>query len=90
MYWAGAVVMGVLWAVGIVVYGMGATRIGRFGAFLGYPMMLICSILTGNALGVLSGEWNGISGAAKRVMAYGVCSLMLAIAVLAYSSRLTG
>jgi len=89
LYWLGAIVMGVLWAVGIVVYGMGATRIGRFGAFLGYPMMLICSILTGNALGVLTGEWRAASGAAKRVMVYGVCLLMLAIGVLAYSSRLT-
>lgn len=90
LYWMGAIVMGVLWAVGIVVYGMGATRLGRLGAFLGYPMMLICSILTGNALGVLSGEWKGVSGAAKRVMAYGVCLLMLAIGVLAYSTGLTG
>jgi L-rhamnose-H+ transport protein len=89
LYWLGAVAMGVLWAVGIVVYGMGATRIGRFGAFLGYPIMLICSILTGNALGVLTGEWRATSSAAKRVMVYGVCLLMVAIGVLAYSSRLT-
>jgi len=89
LYWPGAVAMGVLWAVGIVVYGMGATRIGRFGAFLGYPIMLICSILTGNALGVLTGEWRATSGAAKWVMALGVCLLMLAIVVLAYSSCLT-
>ncbi|MGD0126936.1 MAG: L-rhamnose/proton symporter RhaT [Terriglobia bacterium] len=89
LYWLGAVAMGVLWALGIVVYGMGATRIGRFGAFLGYPIMLICSILTGNALGVLTGEWRASSAASKRAMAFGVCLLVMAIGVLAYSSRLT-
>ena len=89
VYWLGAAGMGVLWAVGIVVYGMGATRIGRFGAFLGYPIMLICSILTGNALGVLTGEWRASSATAKRAMALGVSLLMVAIGVLAYSSRLT-
>lgn len=89
LYWLGAVGMGVLWAVGVVVYGMGATRIGRFGAFLGFPIMLICSILTGNALGVLTGEWRASSHPAKRVMVLGVCLLMVAIGVLAYSGRLT-
>jgi L-rhamnose-H+ transport protein len=83
LYWLGAVAMGVLWAGGIVVYGMGAMRLGRLGAFLGYPIMLISSILTGNVLGVLTGEWKGASGAARKAMALGVCLLMAAIVVLA-------
>ena len=78
--------MGVLWAAGIVVYGMGATQMGRFGAFLGYPIMLICSIVTGNALGVLSGEWKGASAAARRAMLLGVSLLMLVIGILAGSN----
>lgn len=70
------------------MYGMGATGMGQFGAFLGYPVMLIVSILTGNSLGVLTGEWKGVSARPKRAMTVGVCLLMLAIVVLAYSSRL--
>jgi len=86
--WAATVYLGVFWAGGIVVYGMGATGMGQFGAFLGYPVMLIVSILTGNSLGVLTGEWKGVSARPKRAMTVGVCLLMLAIVVLAYSSRL--
>jgi L-rhamnose-H+ transport protein len=86
--WAAALYLGVFWAGGIVVYGIGATRMGRFGAFLGYPVMLIVSILTGNGLGVLTGEWKGVPSRSKRVMTLGVFLLMFAIGILAYSSRL--
>ncbi len=87
-YWAGAVLMGALWAGGIVVYGMGATRVGQFGAFLGFPVMLISSILTGNLLGVLTGEWAHTGSKPKAVMVLGVFLLLLAIATLAYSNQL--
>jgi L-rhamnose-H+ transport protein len=87
-YWVGALYLGILWAGGIVVYGLGATQMGKFGAFLGYPVMLIAAILTGNALGAVTGEWKGIPSRPKVVMTSGVGLLMLAIVILAYSSRL--
>jgi L-rhamnose-H+ transport protein len=87
-YWGAAIGMGVLWAGGIVVYGIGATRMGQFGAYVGYPVMLISSILTGNGLGTLAGEWAGVDVKPKRLMTSGVVLLACAIAVLGYSSRL--
>lgn len=87
-YWAGAMYLGTLWAGGIVIYGLGATQMGKFGPFLGFPVMLIAAILTGNALGVFTGEWRGVPSIPRRVMATGVGLLMFAIVILAYSSRL--
>jgi len=87
-YWAAAVYLGILWAGGIVIYGVGATQMGKFGAFLGYPVMLIAAILTGNTLGVFTGEWRGVPSRPKLAMTAGVCLLMFAIVILAYSSRL--
>lgn len=89
-YWVGAVIMGLLWAGGVVVYGAGATRIGRFGPFFGFPVMLISSILTGNVLGALSGEWTGDAARPKRVMATGVAILILAIGLLGFANTLIG
>jgi L-rhamnose-H+ transport protein len=88
LYWAAALFMGVFWAGGIVVYGIGATRMGQFGAYVGYPVMLISSILTGNGLGILGGEWTGVSLKPKGLMTLGVVLLTFAIAILGYSSRL--
>ncbi len=87
-YWLWALFMGATWAGGIVVYGLGVAYLGQLGAFLGFPMMLIGSILAANALGVLSGEWTGASSKAKRLMTIGVGVLILAVCVLAYSNQL--
>ena len=56
-YWALAFVMGMLWAGGIVAYGRGASMEGPLGPVFGFPIMLITSILTGNAAGAMCGEW---------------------------------
>jgi hypothetical protein len=75
--------------MGIVIYGIGASRLGRFGAFLGFPIMLISSVLTGNLLGAISGEWNGVGAKPKVTMTTGIALLVIAIAVLGYSASIT-
>ena len=85
-YWLLVVAMGLLWAGGIVVYGMGASMEGRYGPVFAFPMMLIVSILTANLAGVLIGEWRGATVAAKRTMQFGVAIMMAAILILGVSS----
>ena len=80
--------MGTIWAGGIVVYGIGASKLGSFGAFVGFPVMLATSILTANTLGFLTGEWKGSDGKATRTMLAGIGLLMLAIVFLANADRL--
>jgi L-rhamnose-H+ transport protein len=85
-YWGIAVIMGVLWAGGIVVYGRGASLEGALGPVFGFPIMLIVSILTANTAGALSGEWRGQPSAAKTTMACGVGVMVLAILTLGYAN----
>jgi L-rhamnose-H+ transport protein len=87
-YWTAAIGMGLLWAGGIVIYGIGTTQLGHLGAILGFPVMLISSIITGNALGFLTGEWRGIGSQPRHIMAFGVFLLVIATVVIAYSNRL--
>lgn len=84
-YWGWALIMGTLWAGGIVVYGRGASLEGTLGPVFGFPIMLIVSILTGNAAGAVSGEWRNSPAAAKSTMALGVGVMVLAIAILGYA-----
>lgn len=83
-YWSLAVLMGVLWAGGIVVYGRGASLEGPLGPVIGFPIMLITSILTGNAAGALYGEWRNQPAAAKFTMCWGVGVMVLAVLTLGY------
>ncbi len=60
--------MGLAWPLGIVLYGIGTDRMGRYGAFVAFPMMLVMAILFGNLAGVVTGEWKGMSNRTKSPM----------------------
>jgi L-rhamnose-H+ transport protein len=90
LYWLLAIVMGLLWAGGIVVYGRGATLSGIYGPVFGFPIMLIISILTGNLTGALLGEWRGASRKAVATMICGVVVMLLAILALGRANYLIG
>jgi len=87
-HWGWVVFMGLAWPAGIAIYGIAAYLLGEYGAYVGFPMMLVCSILFGNLAGALSGEWKGTSGQAKSVMATGVLILMVALGVMGISNHL--
>jgi L-rhamnose-H+ transport protein len=88
-YWIMVIVMGLLWSGGIVIYGMGTTMIGNLGAYLGFPVLMVVSIITGNIFGVLTGEWKGVSPGPKRLMGLGIIILVAAIILLGLSMNLT-
>ena len=85
-FWVGF--MGLAWPAGIAVYGIAAYLLGDYGAYVGFPMMLVCSILFGNLAGALTGEWHGTSAKAKSAMTVGVVILMVALAVVGVSNHL--
>jgi L-rhamnose-H+ transport protein len=87
-YWARAVLMGILWSGGVVVYGIGAYKLGRYGAFIGFPALLAVSILTGNVIGWLGGEWKQADRKTSEIMFAGIGLLLVAIAFLANANRL--
>lgn len=89
-YWIAAAIMGIIWAGGIIVYGAGTVRLGHLGAYIGFPMMLIASILTGNVLGFVNGEWKQAGRNAMRLMAGGVALLIAAILMLGFANTLNG
>lgn len=87
-YWIMAMVMGLLWTGGIVIYGMGTTMIGDLGVYLGFPVLMVVAIITGNIFGVLTGEWKGVSSRPKRIMGSGIIVLVIAIIILGWSMNL--
>jgi L-rhamnose-H+ transport protein len=87
-HWAWVIFMGIAWPAGIAIYGIAAFLLGDFGAYVGFPMMLVCSILFGNVAGALTGEWRGASASSKTWMAWGVAILILSLAVMGWSNHL--
>jgi L-rhamnose-H+ transport protein len=89
-YWLWALFMGIAWPAGIILFGIGAGTMGRYGAFVAFPMMLVMAILFGNLAGILTGEWRGTSPRTRATMLAGVLVLFLAFGVFGLSSRLLG
>jgi len=85
-YVLGACLMGILWFMGLVVYGMGADALGTLGGMIGWPVYLSVDIVAGIAWGFLAGEWKGASRTALGYCLTGIGVLFLAIAVISFGN----
>ena len=81
-YPLGAALMGVLWFIGIVIYGVGADVLGTLGGIVGWPVFISTAIIAGNLWGFLGGEWKGASRTALTYCLTGIGILFLAIVVI--------
>jgi L-rhamnose-H+ transport protein len=89
-YCLAALFLGLALPAGIVLYGIGAIEMGKYGAFVAFPMMLVSSILFGNLAGALTGEWKGTSARTKTTMMAGVLVLVLAFVMFGVANKLLG
>ena len=86
--WLVGLGMAIVWYIGLLFYGWGATAMGRLGAVIGWPLFMAVLILASNAMGFLTGEWKDASKTAKRWMAAGLGVLMIASAILGVANQL--
>lgn len=86
-YWLGGSLMGVLCFGSFVVYGMGAIALGPLGAIVGWPLLMSMSLMTANAWGYFTGEWQGASRRSYLYSLAGVAVLIVAIVVISFGNR---
>jgi len=80
--------MGILWAGGIVLYGVGVANMGTFGAYAGWPLLLIAAIGASNLSGMIIGEWKGLASEARMAMAASLSVLCIAAIMLGFANRM--
>jgi L-rhamnose-H+ transport protein len=85
--WLCGGLMGLFWFGGQSLYGLGISHMGSLGVVIGWPLLMGMIILTSNAAGVVTAEWNGVSAATKRFLAAGMVIILLALGVLAMAQR---
>jgi len=74
--------MGVLWSGSIAVYGIGLSKLGQLAASIGWPILMITSIVMGNLCGLITGEWKGAGSKPLMTMAAGLAVLLIAICLI--------
>jgi len=77
-----ACLMGVLWFLAMIPYGMGAYYLGRLGTSVGWAINIAASLIVANILGFFTGEWSHASPTSRRVLWAGLVVLIFAMAIL--------
>ena len=85
--WVCGALMGLFWFGGQSLYAIGITWMGQLGVVIGWPLLMGMIIVTSNAAGVITGEWNGVSAVTKRFLAFGMLIILTALGVLAMAQR---
>lgn len=85
-WWCGAL-MGMFWFGGQTLYGLGISRMGNLGVVIGWPLLMGMIIVTSNAAGVLTGEWNEAPAESKRLLAAAIAVILAALGVLALAQH---
>ena len=86
-HWALAAIMAILWFGSTLLYGLAAGQLGTWGPILGWPLFMSLIVITATMLGMFAGEWKDSGPLPIRVQWTGVTVLVLAIFILAGSSR---
>jgi L-rhamnose-H+ transport protein len=79
--------MGLFWFGGQSLYGLGISHMGSLGVVIGWPLLMGMIIITSNGAGILTREWNGVSGPTKRFLGAGMVMILMALGVLAAAQR---
>jgi L-rhamnose-H+ transport protein len=85
--WFCGALMGLFWFGGQTLYGLGISRMGTLGVVVGWPLLMGMIIVTSNAAGFVTGEWNGVSAHGKRFLAVGMVIILTALGVLALAQH---
>ena len=80
--WCNAAIMSVLWTGSVIIYGWGATHMGRLGPSLGWSLWNAILIITTVVCGLLTREWEGIRGPPLHLLFVGIIVLIVATVML--------
>lgn len=86
-HWALAFAMAAFWFGSTTLYGLSTVWLGAWGPILGWPVYMSLIVITASLLGMLTGEWKNSGVAPLRIQWLGVALLVLAVFILASTSK---
>jgi L-rhamnose-H+ transport protein len=79
------VISAALWMAGIAIYSSGTTFLGSLGVSIGFAVFMIMVIVSGQAAGLFTGEWNQMKPETYRPFVAGIGLLVAAVLTIALS-----
>jgi len=85
-YYLYTLIMGVLWAGSIAIFGIATTRLGKLGPSIGWAVFNSVGIFWANILGLLTREWKGVRKNTVWVMTIGLLLLLVGICIVGWAN----
>jgi L-rhamnose-H+ transport protein len=80
---------GAIWCSQFIFFKVADTKIGPY-AFAGWTVLMSSAILFSSLLGVIIGEWRGVSGRTQKLLAAGLATLVISLVIIGYGNYLKG
>ncbi|NWG14041.1 MAG: L-rhamnose/proton symporter RhaT [Acidobacteria bacterium] len=84
-----AALAGAIWCSQFIFFKVADTKIGAY-AFAGWTVLMSSAIFFSSLLGIVLGEWRGVSARTKRVLAAGLIILVVSLVIIGYGNYLKG
>ena len=85
-----ALIMACLHDGAILLFGVGASKLGTLGVAVGYAAFMSFAIIVGNINGFLTKEWKGASKVSMQWIAGGIIVLIIGVSILAKGNFMQG
>jgi L-rhamnose-H+ transport protein len=85
-----AFIMACLHDGAILLFGVGASKLGTLGVAVGYAAFMSFAIIVGNINGLLTKEWKGASKQSMQWIAAGILVLIIGVSILAKANLMQG
>ena len=85
-----ALIMASLHDGAILLFGVGASKLGTLGVAVGYAAFMSFAIIVGNINGFLTKEWKGASKESMQWIALGIIVLIIGVSLLAKANLMQG
>ena len=82
--------MGAMWISCIMLYGAGASCLGKLGTTIGWLILMAVTVLVGNLWGLATGEWKQAPKKAQRRMIQGLLVLVCSVILVGLGKLLLG
>ncbi len=80
---------GAVWCSQFIFFKVADTRIGAY-SFAGWTVLMSSAILFSSLLGIVLGEWKGVSRRTRRLLAAGLATLVVSLVIIGYGNYLKG
>ncbi|MDD4102086.1 MAG: L-rhamnose/proton symporter RhaT [Kiritimatiellae bacterium] len=78
---------GVIWAMQFVCQKVGESAMGRY-EYIGFAIVMGSAIFFSSLVGILLGEWKGVSKRTKILLGCGILTLMVSFGVISYGQKI--